>query len=166
MQTVAESLATKCNGQAWIIVTAQEDMSSVVGETSKQQSNDFTKIQARFKIEMKLTSQDVAEVIQLRLLEKREEYIEQLSDLFHQQENNFKTLFDFADGSATYRNYRDREHFIQCYPFCALSVHPCSSQLYKINPPIVHLKESIVRWVSVLCLVFSSKLPSRLKVTI
>ncbi|QEQ97549.1 BREX system P-loop protein BrxC [Neptunomonas concharum] len=117
LQTVAESLATKCHGQAWIIVTAQEDMSSVVGETSKQQSNDFTKIQARFKNRMKLTSQDVAEVIQLRLLEKREEYIEQLSDLFHQQENNFKTLFDFADGSATYRNYRDREHFIQCYPF-------------------------------------------------
>lgn len=117
LQTVAESLATKCNGQAWIIVTAQEDMSSVVGETSKQQSNDFTKIQARFKNRMKLTSQDVAEVIQLRLLEKREEYIEQLSDLFHKQENNFKTLFDFADGSATYRNYRDREHFIQCYPF-------------------------------------------------
>lgn len=117
LQTVAESLATKCNGQAWIIVTAQEDMSSVVGETSKQQSNDFTKIQARFKNRMKLTSQDVAEVIQLRLLEKREEYFEQLSDLFHKQENNFKTLFDFADGSATYRNYRDREHFIQCYPF-------------------------------------------------
>ena len=101
LQTVAESLATKCNGQAWIIVTAQEDMSSVVGETSKQQSNDFTKIQARFKNRMKLTSQDVAEVIQLRLLEKREDYIEQLSDLFHQQENNFTTLFDFADGSAT-----------------------------------------------------------------
>ena len=117
LQTVAESLATKCNGQAWIIVTAQEDMSSVVGETSKQQSNDFTKIQARFKSRMKLTSQDVAEVIQLRLLEKREEYIEQLGDLHQQQENNFKTIFDFADGSATYRNFKDREHFIQCYPF-------------------------------------------------
>ena len=117
LQTVAESLATKCHGQAWIIVTAQEDMSSVVGETSKQQSNDFTKIQARFKNRMKLTSQDVAEVIQRRLLEKREEYSDPLSDLYHQQKNNFKTLFDFSDGSATYRNYRDREHFIQCYPF-------------------------------------------------
>ena len=117
LQTVAESLATKCNGQAWIIVTAQEDMSSVLGEGSKQQGNDFTKIQARFKNRMKLTSQDVAEVIQLRLLEKQEEYIEQLSDLYHSQENNFKTLFDFADGSATYRNFKDREHFIQCYPF-------------------------------------------------
>jgi hypothetical protein len=117
LQTIAESLATKCNGQSWVIVTAQEDMSSVVGETSKQQSNDFTKIQARFDTRMKLTSQDVAEVIQLRLLEKRDEYIEQLNALYKQQSNNFKTLFDFADGSATYRNFKDSEHFIQCYPF-------------------------------------------------
>jgi hypothetical protein len=28
LQTVAESLATKCQGRAWIIVTAQEDMNS------------------------------------------------------------------------------------------------------------------------------------------
>jgi hypothetical protein len=117
LQTVAESLATKCEGKAWIIVTAQEDMRSVLGESNLKNENDFSRIQARFKSRMKLTSQDVAEVIQLRLLEKREEYIAQLSDLYHQQENNFKTLFDFADGSATYRNFKDREHFIQCYPF-------------------------------------------------
>ena len=117
LQTVAESLETKCNGQAWVIVTAQEDMTNVIGEMGKQQSNDFSKIQDRFKHRMKLTSQDVAEVIQRRLLEKKEEYIPQLSDLFHAQENNFKTLFDFADGSQTYRNYQDREHFIESYPF-------------------------------------------------
>ena len=26
LQTIAESLATKCRGRAWIVVTAQEDM--------------------------------------------------------------------------------------------------------------------------------------------
>ena len=117
LQTVAESLATKCKGQAWVIVTAQESMETVVGEEGKQQSNDFTKIQARFKNRMKLTSQDVAEVIQRRLLQKKEEYVPQLSDLYHQQENNFKTLFDFSDGAQTYRNFSDREHFILSYPF-------------------------------------------------
>ena len=40
LQTVAESLATKCQGRAWIIVTAQEDMNSVLGDMNKQQSND------------------------------------------------------------------------------------------------------------------------------
>lgn len=116
LQTVAESLATKCDGRSWVVVTAQEDMSAVIGDGA-QMSNDFSKIQARFKNRMKLNSQDVAEVIQIRLLAKRQEYLEDLSNLYKKQEGNFKTLFDFADGSATYPNFKDCEHFIQCYPF-------------------------------------------------
>ncbi|MEX2488616.1 MAG: BREX system P-loop protein BrxC [Pseudomonadales bacterium] len=117
LQTIAESLATKCRGRAWIVVTAQEEMKNVIGEQSKQQGNDFSKIQARFNNRMKLSSADVAEVIQKRLLSKTEEGVNQLSDLYHVQSNNFKTLFDFADGSATYRNFRDKDHFIHSYPF-------------------------------------------------
>jgi len=117
LQTIAESLATKCQGQAWVIVTAQEDMSTVVGEMNRQMGNDFTKIQARFATRMKLTSANVAEVIQRRLLEKNENGISILSDIYHQESNNLKTLFDFIDGSQTYRNFRDRDHFIHSYPF-------------------------------------------------
>lgn len=117
LQTIAESLATKCQGRAWIIVTAQEDMDAVIGEMGRQQSNDFTKIQARFANRMKLESKDVAEVIQKRLLLKNEVGVAALSEIYRQQANNFKTLFDFSDGSSTYRNFKDEEHFINCYPF-------------------------------------------------
>ena len=117
MQTIAESLATRCRGRAWIMVTAQEDMEMVVGEMGKQQGNDFTKIQARFANRMKLTSADVEEVIQERLLKKKEAAEGPLSDIYQAQKNNFKTLFNFADGSKTYQNFRDREHFIHSYPF-------------------------------------------------
>jgi energy-coupling factor transporter ATP-binding protein EcfA2 len=117
LQTIAESLATKCRGRAWIIVTAQEDMGTVVGEVGNQQGNDFSKIQARFANRMKLTSADVAEVIQKRLLTKNETGARLLSDIYHAQSNNFKTLFDFADGSQTFRNFQDMEHFTHSYPF-------------------------------------------------
>ena len=117
LQTIAESLATRCRGRAWIIVTSQEDMSTVVGEMGEQQGNDFSKIQARFENRLKLTSADVAEVIQKRLLMKNEDGIAALSAIYHKELNNFKTLFDFADGSQTFRNYQDREHFIHSYPF-------------------------------------------------
>jgi len=117
LQTIAESLATKCRGHAWIIVTAQEDMNTVIGEMSKQQGNDFSKIQARFAIKMKLTSADVEEVLQKRLLIKNDDGIEKLSEIYHAQSNNFKTLFDFADGAKTYKKIKDRDHFINCYPF-------------------------------------------------
>ncbi|MCP3942933.1 MAG: BREX system P-loop protein BrxC [Desulfobacteraceae bacterium] len=117
LQTIAESLATKSRGRAWVIVTAQEDMNTVVGEMNKQQSNDFSKIQARFENRMKLTSADVAEVIQKRLLQKNETGIHKLSKVYDDQVNNFKTLFDFADGAQLYRNFQDRDHFIHTYPF-------------------------------------------------
>jgi len=117
LQTVAESLATKCRGRAWIIVTAQEDMNSVIGEMDQKQGNDFSKIQARFANRLKLTSADVAEVIQKRLLTKNDEGIEILSKIYHEQVNNFKTFFHFSDGSQQYKNYKDRDHFIHSYPF-------------------------------------------------
>jgi hypothetical protein len=117
LQTVAESLATKCNGRAWILVTAQEEIKNIIGEVDKRQEDDFSKIQARFSNRMKLTSAGVDEVIQKRLLTKTDEGVAQLSDLYHEQSGNFKTLFEFADGSFTYKNFKDRDHFIHSYPF-------------------------------------------------
>ena len=117
LQTIAESLNTKCRGRAWIIVTAQQDMGTVIGDMSQQQENDFSKIQARFENRMPLNSADVAEVIQKRLLNKTDAGIAVLSDLYHREANNFRTLFDFTDGSIRLKNFRDRDHFIHSYPF-------------------------------------------------
>lgn len=117
LQTIAESLNTKCDGRAWVFVTSQEDMDKVVGDRTKQQGNDFSKIQARFKTRMKLTSADVEEVIRKRLLEKNEDGAVALSAIYTKESANFKTLFDFVDGAKTYRNYNDEAHFVGTYPF-------------------------------------------------
>lgn len=117
LQTIAESLNTKCKGQAWIIVTAQQDMASVIGDMTLRHENDFSKIQARFANRIPLNSADVAEVIQRRLLSKTPEAAVMLGNLHDREENNLKTLFDFADGAIKLRNYRDRDHFIASYPF-------------------------------------------------
>ena len=117
LQTIAESLATKCRGAAWVVVTAQEDMSTVIGEFNKKQGDDFTKIQARFSNRMKLTSADVAEVIQKRLLMKNVQGEQALAKIYAEEQNNFRTLFDFAEGSQTYQNFQDEEHFVRSYPF-------------------------------------------------
>ena len=117
LQTVAETLATKCQGQAWVIVTAQEDMTSVFGEAGKKQGNDFSKIQARFANRLKLTSANVDEVIKKRLLDKKEASQPELRKIYDEQRNNFKTLFGFGDGSQTYRQFDDFADFSACYPF-------------------------------------------------
>ena len=117
LQTIAESLATKCQGQSWIVVTAQEDMHTVLGEMGKQQTTDFSKIQDRFNTRIKLTSQNVDEVIQRRLLKKTDQGEDAASKLYKREKNNFGTLFDFSDGATLYRNFRSQQHFIDCYPF-------------------------------------------------
>ena len=50
IQTVAETLATKCKGRAWLLVTSQEDLEGVIGDDTKSQSDDFSKIQGRFQL--------------------------------------------------------------------------------------------------------------------
>ena len=117
LQTIAESLNTKCAGRSWVFVTSQEDMEKVIGDRTKQQGNDFSKIQARFKTRLKLTSADVEEVIRKRLLEKNDAGMAALGMVYADQHANFKTLFNFVDGSRTYRNYTDETHFIGTYPF-------------------------------------------------
>ncbi|MDF1607714.1 BREX system P-loop protein BrxC [Hoeflea sp. YIM 152468] len=117
LQTIAESLNTKCKGQAWIIVTAQQDMGSVIGDMTQQQENDFSKIQARFANRMPLNSQDVAEVIQRRLLAKTDEGLITLGNIYAREENNLRTLFDFGDGSFRFKNFSNKEQFAASYPF-------------------------------------------------
>ena len=117
LQTIAESLNTKCGGRAWVFVTSQEDMDKVVGDRTKQQGNDFSKIQARFKTRVKLTSADVEEVIRKRLLKKNDKGTQVLEAVYGQESANFKTLFDFVDGAKTYRNFTDEAHFVGTYPF-------------------------------------------------
>ncbi|MDB3929304.1 BREX system P-loop protein BrxC [Paracoccaceae bacterium] len=117
LQTIAESLNTICKGQAWIIVTAQEALDKVVGDITAKQANDFSKIMARFDIRMPLTSKNVAEVIQKRLLSKSLSSTTALQNVYQSESSNFGTLFNFSDGSVDLRNFTDEDNFIQSYPF-------------------------------------------------
>ncbi|WP_394194963.1 BREX system P-loop protein BrxC [Microbacterium foliorum] len=117
LQTIAESLNTKANGRSWVFVTSQEDMDKIIGDMTQRQAQDFSRIQARFKTRVKLTSQDVEEVIRKRLLEKNEYGAIALRGIYSAESANFKTLFGFADGSKTYKNYGSEDLFVGTYPF-------------------------------------------------
>jgi hypothetical protein len=73
LQTVAETLGTICDGRAWVFVTSQADLEGVLGAFKGMAAQDITKIKGRFKTQLTLASADVREVIQKRLLAKREE---------------------------------------------------------------------------------------------
>jgi len=116
LQTIIETLATVCGGQAWVIVTSQSAVDMLVNSNSIMQ-NDFSKIMGRFKIKLNLTSQNANEVIQKRLLEKTDEGKSDLNSIYTKVKNSISSIIHFSDRSRQYQTYKDGEHFALVYPF-------------------------------------------------
>lgn len=117
LQTIAESLATKTKGSSWILVTSQEDMEKVVGDMNKQQQNDFSRIQARFKIKIPLTSANVDEVIEKRLLKKHVEAQKQLMGAYKKVGPQLDTLLSFSEAGVQFKGYKEASDYANKYPF-------------------------------------------------
>jgi hypothetical protein len=117
LQTITEDLGTLCQGRAWVVVTSQEDIDAVLGEMKTSVAHDFSKIQGRFKTRLSLSSANVDEVIQERLLAKRPEVIESLQRVFQAKGDILKNQLTFTDCGMTFRPYRDGADFVQNYPF-------------------------------------------------
>jgi hypothetical protein len=117
LQTIAEELNTKCDGQSWVIVTSQENVEDIIGEMTKRSANDFSKIQARFKVKLPLTSKDAQAIIKQRLLSKNDAALASMGALYDRTNADFGVLFDFTDGAKNYNPFRNLEDFIDTYPF-------------------------------------------------
>ncbi|MFN7137878.1 MAG: BREX system P-loop protein BrxC [Limisphaerales bacterium] len=117
LQTITEDMGTVCGGRAWIVVTSQEDIDAVLGEMKKGMANDFSKIQGRFKTRLSLSSANVDEVIQERLLEKNKETKPGLLKLHTEKGDILKNQLSFTNTGMTFKSYRDGEDFVRNYPF-------------------------------------------------
>ena len=117
LQTITEELGTVCQGRAWVVVTSQEDIDAVLGEMPGTRANDFSKIQGRFRTRLSLSSANVDEVIQERLLAKREEVRADLEAEYAKQGDILKNQLSFKDVGTTFPQFRDADDFVRNYPF-------------------------------------------------
>ena len=122
LQEVATTLSDKCDNRAWVIVTSQDELDKFIGSpdnktTKDDVKNDVTKIQDRFYIKLKLTNENVNEVIQKRLLAKNYEGKQKLSMIYSSTKDRLGALFGFVSGPKTFRICRDDTEFINTYPF-------------------------------------------------
>lgn len=112
LQSITEELGSKCHGKAWIIVTSQQNIDSIVNV----KGNDFSKIQGRFKTRLSLSSANVDEVIRKRLLLKNPTAFKTLKASYPPLEPILKNNFTFTD-SAEMKKYADADEFAHIYPF-------------------------------------------------
>ncbi|MXY08911.1 MAG: BREX system P-loop protein BrxC [Rhodothermaceae bacterium] len=116
LQTITENLGTVCGGRAWIVVTSQEDIDAVLGDIEHGKANDFSKIQGRFRMRLSLSSANVDEVIQKRLLAKRPDVRSHLEAVYSENGNVLKNQLRFRDTGMTLAPFGSSEHFVINYP--------------------------------------------------
>ncbi|MCF8038487.1 MAG: BREX system P-loop protein BrxC [Desulfohalobiaceae bacterium] len=117
LQTITEDLGRICKGRAWVVVTSQEDIDSILGDIKSTRANDFSKIQGRFTTRLSLSSSNTDEVIQARLLEKIPEAQTELANLFASKGDILINQLTFSNDSASLKSFQDRQDFINNYPF-------------------------------------------------
>lgn len=117
LQTITENLGTACGGRAWVVVTSQEDIDAVLGEVRASKANDFSKIQGRFKTRLSLSSGNVDEVIQKRLLAKTDAARAELTALYRASADILKHQLSFSHVGMTFKPYADAQDFANVYPF-------------------------------------------------
>ena len=117
LQTITEDLGTICGGRAWVVVTSQEDIDAVLGDLRSTKSHDFSKIQGRFKTRLSLSSANVDEVIQERLLAKQDAVVGQLKDIFKEKGDILRNQLSFTNVGMTFKQYQDADDFCRNYPF-------------------------------------------------
>lgn len=116
LQDIVENLNTRCGRRAWLVVVSQEEMLDITGRLEQNAAGQFSKIQARFTVLMKIPSNDANTVVRERLLAKSDDALPALDRLYDAYSGDFKVLLDFPDGAKHYRAYADREDFTATYP--------------------------------------------------
>ena len=112
LQAIIEEFAINCEGQAWIIVTSQQQLSEII----KDHRIDFTKIQGRFNTKISLSSSDVDEIIKWRILDKNSDGKTLLSSDFDKFESSLKNMLQFKESSDK-KIYNNVDDFVHYYPF-------------------------------------------------
>ena len=128
LQTVTEDLGKICQGQAWIMVTSQQDIDSI----TKTRSDNFSKIQGRFATRLSLSSTNVDEVIRERILKKNQTGHDTLSQFYDIKETHIKNTILWND-EINKPLYSDRSNFADVYPFIPYQFNMLGSILTAIR---------------------------------
>ena len=115
LQTCVEDLGKFCRGQAWVVVTSQQELKAMIDST-KDKQQDFSKIQGRFNTRLLLSGANADEVIKKRILEKKDTAVTPLRALFDANSSKLSNLILFQ-AKPTWSGYKDADEFKDVYPF-------------------------------------------------
>lgn len=115
LQSLTEKLGSECAGKVWVVCTGQEAIDEII----RVRSDEFSRIQARFKTRLSLSSSSVDEVVQKRILRKKPEVETYLEQMYDGGGNDavLRNLFSFKDAILDIKGYSGAKEFAVNFPF-------------------------------------------------
>ena len=113
LQSLTEKIGSECEGKIWVICTGQEAIDEII----KVRADEFSRIQARFKTRLSLSSSSVDEVIQKRILKKKPEAAKNLEAVYEQNDSVLRNLFSFSGSILDIKGYSGPREFTENFPF-------------------------------------------------
>lgn len=113
LQSLAEKIGSECDGKVWVICTGQEAIDEII----KVRADEFSRIQARFKTRLSLSSSSVDEVIQKRVLAKKPEAEKCLEGIYQENDSVLRNLFSFNGSVLDIKGYSGANEFAVNFPF-------------------------------------------------
>ena len=113
LQSLVEKIGSECGGKVWVVCTGQEAIDEII----KARENEFSRIQARFKTRLSLSSSSADEVIQKRILLKTNEAEHDLEQVYAANDSVLRNLFSFTDAILDIKGYTGAGEFAKNFPF-------------------------------------------------
>lgn len=113
LQSLIEKIGSECGGRVWVMCTGQEAIDEII----RVRADEFSRIQARFRTRLSLSSSSVDEVIQKRILRKKREAAVRLEELYGKNDSVLRNLFSFTDSILDIKGYGGPNEFAVNYPF-------------------------------------------------
>ena len=113
LQSLTEKIGSECEGKIWVICTGQEAIDEII----KVRADEFSRIQARFKTRLSLSSSSVDEVIQKRILKKKPDATKELEAVYEQNDSVLRNLFSFSGSILDIKGYSTSMEFSDNFPF-------------------------------------------------
>jgi len=113
LQSLIEKIGSECGGKVWVACTGQEAIDEII----KVRSDEFSRIQARFKTRLSLSSSSVDEVIQKRILKKTPEATKILESVYDKNDSVLRNLFSFSNSILDIKGYSGSSEFAVNFPF-------------------------------------------------
>lgn len=113
LQSIVEEIGSQCNSKVWVACTGQEAIDEII----KVRQDEFSRIQARFKTRLSLSSSSVDEVIQKRILKKKPDVEQSLVSLYGENDSVLRNLFTFKDSLLDIKGFSGPGEFSANFPF-------------------------------------------------